>query len=166
MTEVTLVIQLKPIGVVHNAIAEAHRDTPWHEIESEIVIDDEWRDALDGIEQFSHIWVIFYFDRAGVPNSPRIRPMKRNDMPLIGRLATRTPARPNPIGICAVSLLHVQSNTLRVRGLDALDGTPVLDIKPYLARGDALENTRVGKWVQKYWSEKQHDTADEKDDVI
>ena len=145
-------IQLKPIGVVRNAVTQAHRDTPWDEIESEIIIDDEWRDALDGLAEFSHIWVIFYLDRITAPDSPRVRPMRRVDLPLVGRFATRAPARPNPIGICAVELLDVRDTILRVRGLDALDGTPVLDLKPYLERGDAITGTRVGAWVRQYWA--------------
>lgn len=148
-------IQLKPIGTIHNAVTEAHRDTRWDEIESEIVVNDEWCDALDGLEQFSHIWVIFYFDRMSVPDSLRVRPMQRDaeprSVPLVGLFATRTPARPNPIGIRAAQLIGVRGNVLRVRGLDALDGSPVLDLKPYLARGDAIENTRVGEWVKEYW---------------
>ncbi len=146
-------IQFKPIGIVRNVIQQAHRDTPWNEIESEIVVNHEWHDALDGLEQFSHIWIIFHIHQITPPNSLRIRPMQRDDMPLVGRFATRSPARPNPIGICAVELIELHDDVLRVRGLDALDGTPVLDIKPYLERGDAITNTRVGEWVRKYWAE-------------
>jgi tRNA-Thr(GGU) m(6)t(6)A37 methyltransferase TsaA len=146
------VIQLKAIGIVRNAVIEAHRDTRWDEIESEIVIDDEWRDALDGLAEFSHIWVIFYLDRVTPPDSPRVHPMRRDDLPLVGRFATRSPSRPNPIGLCVVQLLDVRGPVLRVRGLDALDGTPVLDLKPYLERGDAITNTRVGVWVRQYWA--------------
>ncbi|MEW5719863.1 MAG: tRNA (N6-threonylcarbamoyladenosine(37)-N6)-methyltransferase TrmO [Chloroflexota bacterium] len=145
-------IQLKPIGMVHNALSETRRDTPWDEIESEIAIDEEWCDALDGLAEFSHIWVIFYLNRVNGPDSPCVRPMRRDDLPLVGRFATRAPSRPNPIGICAVELLEVRGNALRVRGLDALDGTPVLDLKPYLERGDAIQNTRVGAWVRQYWA--------------
>jgi tRNA-Thr(GGU) m(6)t(6)A37 methyltransferase TsaA len=146
------VIQLKPIGIVRNALLQAHRDTPWDEIESEIAIDAEWCDALDGLAEFSHIWIIFFIDHAGAPDPLRVRPMHRADLPLVGRFATRTPSRPNPIGICAVELLEVRGNVLRVRGLDALDGTPVLDLKPYLERGDAIAHTRVGAWVRQYWA--------------
>ena len=146
-------IQLKPIGVIRNALSQAHRDTPWDAIESEITIDEEWCDALDGLAEFSHIWVIFYLDRVSAPDSPRVRPMRRDDLPLVGRFATRAPSRPNPIGIRAVELLQVCGNVLRVRGLDALDGTPVLDLKPYLERGDAITHTRVGAWVRQYWAE-------------
>ncbi len=146
----TCVIQLEPIGVVHNALSEAHRDTPWSEIESELVIAEEWRGALDGLTGFSHIWVIFSFDQSLPPDSPRVRPMGRADMPLVGRFATRTPTRPNPIGIAAVQLLEQRGNVLRVRGLDALDGTPVLDVKPYLPHRDAIPDAQVGEWV-KIW---------------
>lgn len=143
-------IQLKPIGIVHNAVTDRHRDTRWQEIESEIAIDAEWRDALDGLGEFSHIWVITYFDRMPAPDALYVHPTRDTRLPLVGIFATRSPKRPNPIGICAVELLHVSGHVLRVRGLDALDGTPVLDIKPYLARRDAIENTRVGKWLKEY----------------
>ena len=145
-------IRLKPIGIVHNAVTEAHRDTRWNDIESEIGIDAEWHDALDGLAEFSHIWVIFYLDRADALDSLRVRPLRRDDLPLVGRFSTRAPSRPNPLGICAVQLLEVRDNTLRVRGLDALDGTPVLDLKPYLERGDAITGARVGAWVRQYWA--------------
>lgn len=141
-------ISLTPIGIVHNAIHVAHHDTPWSEIESEVVIDPVWQEALEGLEQFSHLWVIFYFDRIPTADSPRIRPMHRPDMPLVGRLATRTPQRPNPIGISPVELLELDQNRLRVRGLEALDGSPVLDIKPYVPHGDIIANARVGEWVK------------------
>ena len=98
-------------------------------------------------------WIIFYFDRITPPrpDSPRVHPMRRKGLPLVGRFATRTPQRPNPIGLSPVELLAVRGNILRVRGLEALEGTPVLDIKPYIARGDVIENTRVGEWVKQYW---------------
>lgn len=145
-------MQFQSIGTVRNSIAEAHRDTRWEEIESEIVIDERWRDALDGIEQFSHIWIIFFIDRVDAPTDLKIHPMKRDDMPLVGIFATRSPQRPNPIGIRAVELLEVRENVLRVRGLDALNGSPVLDLKPYLPFGDAIPDARVSEWVQQFWT--------------
>ncbi len=146
----TGVIQLKPIGTVHNGVTEAHHDTPWGGIESELVIAEEWRAALDGLEQFSHIWVIFCFNQSAPPESLHVRPMGRADLPLVGRFATRSPQRPNPIGMAAVELLERRDNVLRVRGLDALDGSPVLDVKPYLPRRDAIPAPRLGEWV-KIW---------------
>ena len=147
MIESDPMIQLKSIGTVHNAIHAAHRNTRWQDIESEIEIEAQWREALDGLEQFSHIWVVTYLDRIPAPESLRIHPKPADEAVRVGIFATRAPQRPNPIGICAVELLQVRGNTLRVRGLDALDRTPVLDLKPYLARRDAIPNTRVGGWI-------------------
>ena len=146
-------IQFTPIGFVHNEISQAHRDTNWDTIESEIIIDCKWIDALDGVAEFSHIWVVFHIHSIPPPDALRIRPMKRDEhsVPLVGIFATRSPQRPNPIGIAAVELLAVSDNVLRVRGLDAIDGTPVLDVKPYLALGDAITDTRVPDWVKQYW---------------
>ena len=144
-------IQFAPIGIVHNQIREAHRDTPWEEIESKIAIDEQWCDALDGITEFSHIWIVYHIDQVPPPDALHIHPMKQADMALVGIFATRSPQRPNPIGIAAVQLLEVHDNVMRVRGLDTIDGTPVLDIKPYLALGDSIANTRVASWVKQYW---------------
>ncbi len=145
-------IQFEPIGIVRNTMNEAHPETMWDQIESEIVIDERWREALDGIEQFSHLWIVFYIDRVPAPAALRIRPMKRAEMPLVGIFATRSPQRPNPIGIRAVELIEVRENILRVRGLDALNGSPVLDLKPYLPLGDAIPDARVSEWVQQFWA--------------
>jgi tRNA (adenine37-N6)-methyltransferase len=146
------VIQFNPIGVVHNAIHESHRETRWETIESEIVIAERWRDALDGLAEFSHIWVIYYLDRMSPPAALHIRPMKRLDLPVICLFATRSPQGPNPIGIRPVELLDVRDSILRVRGLDALDSTPVLDLKPYIPFGDVIANARVGEWVRLAYS--------------
>ncbi len=97
-----------------------------------------------------HIWVIFCFDQMAPVTTSHTRPMGQPDLPLVGRFATRSPQRPNPIGIAAVELLHVRGSVLRVRGLDALDGTPVLDLKPYLPQRDALGNVRVSDWAKQY----------------
>jgi tRNA-Thr(GGU) m(6)t(6)A37 methyltransferase TsaA len=96
-------------------------------------------------------WVVFHIHSIPPPAALRIRPMKRDALPLVGIFATRSPQRPNPIGVTAVQLLEVRGNMLRVRGLDAIDGTPVLDVKPYLALGDAISDTRVPDWVKQYW---------------
>ena len=145
-------ISFTSIGIVRNAVRESHRETRWEAIESEIVIDERWRDALAGIEEFSHLWVIVALDRMPAPDALRIHPMKRDDLPVVGIFATRSPQRPNPIGICAVELLAVRENILHVRGLDALDETPVLDLKPYLSRGDVIPDARVGEWVRRFWA--------------
>lgn len=142
---------LEPIGWVRNSITTS-QDVIWEEIESQVVIVERFSEALEGIEEFSHIIVVFWLHRKKEEPSPlRIRPEMREDMPLVGVLATRAPVRPNPIGLTVVELLERQGNSLRVRGLDAYDGTPVLDIKPYLPRGDLVEKARVAPWVKRLW---------------
>jgi tRNA-Thr(GGU) m(6)t(6)A37 methyltransferase TsaA len=140
-------VRLRPIGVVHNKVSSGQREAEWETIESDIVIDSEWADALDGIEAFSHVWVLFYLSGSPPPESPRTRPQGRHDAPLVGRFATRSPVRPNPIGMTPVELLAIEKNRLRVMGLDAFDGTPVLDLKPYLPRGDSIPHARVPDWL-------------------
>ena len=146
-------IEFEPIGIVHNGMNEAHRDTHWVDVESEIDIDAQWSAALDGLAEFSHIWIVTYLDRVKSA-SQGVSSQDRHHSPGVGIFATRGPQRPNPIGICAVELMEVQGHILRVRGLDALDGTPVLDLKPYLARRDAIPNTRVGAWALEFGDSK------------
>jgi len=145
VTSVNLV--LHPIGIVHNPIPSGKRDIRWETVDSQVVIEPAWADALDGIEGFSHIWVLFQLSQSAPPESPCTHPQGREDAPLVGRFATRTPVRPNPIGMTAVELLAVEGNRLQVRGLDAFDGTPVLDLKPYLPQGDSLPQARVPDWL-------------------
>lgn len=142
---------LEPIGWVRNTISDS-QEVIWEEIESQVVIEDKFSEALEGLEEFSHITILFWLHRKREEPPPlKIRPEMREDMPLVGLFATRAPVRPNPIGLTVVELLERQGNTLRVRGLDAYDGTPVLDIKPYLPRGDRVEKVRVAPWVRRLW---------------
>jgi tRNA-Thr(GGU) m(6)t(6)A37 methyltransferase TsaA len=140
-------VTLRPIGVVHNSVSSGRREVKWEKVESEIEVNSEWADALDGIEDFSHVWVLFYLSGSLPPESPRTRPQGRDDAPLVGRFATRSPVRPNPIGLTPVELLAIEGNRLQVMGLDAFDGTPVLDLKPYLPRGDSISHARVPDWL-------------------
>ena len=144
---------VRPIGVIHNGYADKP-ERPWEEIESEIVVNQEWVEALHGIEQFSHILVLFWLDRAQSERGTRhkIRPQRREDLPEVGLFATRTMNRPNPIGLTAVRLLERRDSVLRVLGLDALEGTPLLDLKPYLTRGDCVPDATVPWWIEKLWS--------------
>lgn len=147
-------ITIEPIGVVRNSIYERGR-MDWQDIISEIVIAGRWSDALDGIEDFSHILILFWMHRLEPEKRQltRTHPQGRHDLPLVGIFATRSPSRPNPLGLSLVRLLERQGNILRVKGLDALDGTPVLDIKPYLPPGDSVAWARVPQWVEKIWTE-------------
>jgi tRNA-Thr(GGU) m(6)t(6)A37 methyltransferase TsaA len=119
---------------------------------SQIILKPQLVEALFGLENFSHIFVLFYFDR--VPQQKdltlKINPKGRADLPLTGLFGTRTMMRPNPIGLTIVELLKVEGNILTVKGLDAFDGTPVLDIKPY-DPWDIAKNARAPSWWKKLY---------------
>jgi len=138
---------LKAIGIVRNEIKQpARRD--WGETVSEIVIDPGLTEALDGLEDFSHIIVLYWMHQVISREVPlKIHPMGRQELPLVGLFAARTPNRPNRIGKATVRLLQRQGNILMVRGLDALDGSPVIDIKPYLPGYDSATDATVPQWI-------------------
>ncbi|MBE0511599.1 tRNA (N6-threonylcarbamoyladenosine(37)-N6)-methyltransferase TrmO [Candidatus Bathyarchaeota archaeon] len=146
-------IELKPVGFVKTkAVGKEVRDKG---NVSKIVFREDLAEALNGVEDFSHLFVIFWMHEISEEErrTMKVRPRGRSDMPLLGAFATRTPHRPNPIGLTLVELLEVEGNVLTVRGLDAFDGTPVLDIKPfdYL---DVAEGARVPEWWMKLEKEK------------
>jgi len=138
-------IWLEPIGLVRTKAIG--REVSDRGRVSEIILREDLAEALDRIESFSHLLIIFWMH--GIPNEERTRkkvhPRGRMDMPLVGVFATRTPYRRNPIGLTLVELLEVRGNILTVRGLDAFDGTPILDIKPF-DRWDTAEPVRLPEW--------------------
>jgi tRNA-Thr(GGU) m(6)t(6)A37 methyltransferase TsaA len=124
----------------------------WQGRPAQIEIDPPWVEALEGIDEFSHIWIVWWIDGLDEPPaSPRVRPERREEMPLVGLFATRSPHRPNPIGMTAVRLLEHDGPRLRVEGLDAYQDTPVLDIKPYLRRGDHIPEAEMPGWLEELW---------------
>jgi len=142
-------IELHPIAFVRNEVQE-ERHEGWDEIVSEIVLDGPPAEALDGIEDYSHVQVIFWMSRLdrGRHQEWKIHPRGRHDLPLVGIFATRTQYRPNPLGLTTVQVLGRQGPVLKVKGLDAYDGTPVIDIKPLSPGRDIVENIRYPDWVR------------------
>jgi len=141
-------IRLRPIGVVRSPYktrAEAPRQG-WHrpDVICEVVIFEPYAEALKDVEGFSHLIIIYYCHKAQ-PWQPLITTPW--DTRLHGIFATRSPDRPNPLAVCVVELVERRGNVLAVRGLDALDGSPVLDIKPYLPSVDAFPRARAG-WLE------------------
>lgn len=121
-------------------------DTP-----AQIIFEPEYRniDALRGIEGFSHLWLIWQFDRAERENwSPTVRPPRLGGNERMGVFATRSPFRPNPVGLSCVKLIGLTQTTegpvLEIEGADLVDGTPILDIKPYLPYCDSYPEARGG----------------------
>ena len=116
-------------------------------LESRIVFEKEYRvkDALRGLEDFSHVWLIWVFSEAVREEwSPTVRPPRLGGNTRMGVFATRSPFRPNPIGLSCVRLLRIEGNELVVSGADLMDGTPLLDIKPYLPFADAKPDASGG----------------------
>lgn len=118
---------------------------------SEVVISDIYSDCLEGLEEFSHI-VILYWSHLAVDESrkvTRLHPAGQADMPLVGVFATRSPVRPNPVCVTTVELLGRKDNILTVKGLDAVDGSPVIDIKPHHPYFDAPGEIRIAGWMKR-----------------
>ena len=143
------VMTLKAIGTVRNKVKQAPgHGYNWRDVVSEIVVDSSLADALDGLDEFSHIIVIWWMHQVAAGQfATKIHPMGKQELPLVGLFATRSPHRPNPLGKATVRLLQRQGNTLKVKGLDAIDGTPVIDIKPYIPGNDSATDARVPTWI-------------------
>ena len=138
---------LRAIGTVRNEVTQP-RHRGWEEVISEIVIDSHLSQGLAGLDGFSHIKVLFWMHKvaAGEP-ALKIHPRGKPEIPLVGLFATRSPRRPNPIGETTVRLLERRGNILRVGGLDAISGTPVIDIKPYIPGNDSVAGAKVPPWI-------------------
>lgn len=145
-------IVMKPIGFVKTeAVGDDVKDK--NRI-SQIIIHAEFAEALDGIEEFSHLFVLFWLNQVSRESERlKVHPRGRRDLPLLGVFATRSMFRPNPIGLTLVELVKVEGNVLTVRGLDAFDGTPVLDIKPF-DPWDTAKDAKVPRWWTKLKNEK------------
>jgi tRNA-Thr(GGU) m(6)t(6)A37 methyltransferase TsaA len=145
-------VRFQPIGVVRSACKEPADLPPpafapprfFERSTGEIEIFPEFAAGLDGLEGFSHIIVLFHFHRSG-PAKLKVVPPGRSKPR--GVFATRSPHRPNPLGLSVLRLLGLDGRVLEVSGLDLVDGTPILDIKPYTGR-DRKSHIRTG-WLQK-----------------
>lgn len=143
-------IAIKPIGIIKNKKKESSRPGWEKGMISEITLDQSLTEFTEGLEEFSHIIIIFWMHKISpekeVPS--KVHPRGRHDLPLVGLFTTRAPVRPNPLGISIVKLVECRGNKLKVEGLDAFDGTPVIDIKPYLP-GNNISDARYPEWVNK-----------------
>jgi tRNA-Thr(GGU) m(6)t(6)A37 methyltransferase TsaA len=142
-------INLKAIGIVRNKIRQPTRQDS-KDVISEIAVERSLTEALDNLDEFSHIIVIYWIHQSRRPAPTKVRPRGNPENALMGVFATRSPSRPNPIGKATVRLLQRQGNILRVKGLDAIDGTPVIDIKPYIPGYDSVDDAKVPSWVVKH----------------
>ena len=141
-------MNLKAIGIVRNEIKQPKRHG-WGEVVSDIVVRSDLTEALDGLDEFSHLIVLYWMHQLtpGRELPLKVHPMGKPELPLTGRFATRSPSRPNPVGQATVKLLERRGNILKVKGLDAINGTPVIDIKPYLPGYDSASDAKVPPWM-------------------
>lgn len=140
---------LEPIGIVHSPLADA-AGAPIQPrfaegVEGTVEVFEPFAAGLRDLEGFERVWLIYWFHRAA-PARLSVRPF-RDDVEH-GLFATRAPCRPNPVGMSAVRLLAMEGRTMRIADVDVLDGTPLLDIKPYAPQFDCYEVQRIG-WLGK-----------------
>lgn len=143
-------VSLEPIGIVRSPIS-AGVDENWGDVIAEIQLAEHLAPGLQGLDQFSHVLVVFWMHQSLFDAGADLvrRPRGRADMPPVGIFAQRAKHRPNPIGITAAELVGVSGALLTVRGLDAIDGTPVLDIKPYVPAFDRVADATVPEWIER-----------------
>lgn len=142
-------IVMEPIGYVRNSVTE-RKDVAWGEDTSTIVLEESYISGLKGLEDFSHVIILYYLDKAKYVKEKHLqrRPQNREDMPLVGIFSQRGKDRPNQIGMTSVEIVSVSDDRIVVKGLDAIDGTPVLDIKPYYPVYDK-KDASVPEWVER-----------------
>lgn len=161
---------LRPVGLVRSSMKEPSLAAESGDLEwrakaedarsersgiSELIIDSDLTGILDGIESFSHLLVLYWAHRVRPEGRSLIKahPMGRKDFPLVGIFATCSPARPNPVCVTTVRLLERKRNVLIVEGLDAVDGTPLVDIKPYVPSYYAAADVKMADWMMRIVSE-------------
>lgn len=141
-------ITLRPIGVIHTPITRKDNgpiQSARSSLNGTVEVFPEYAEGLEGLEGFSHIYLLYHFDQAAPDVRLKVRPFL--DDHEHGLFTTRYPVRPNPIGLSIVRLERREQNRLFFSGADMLDGTPLLDIKPYIPDFDVFEVTQVG-WYQ------------------
>lgn len=143
-------IAVRPIGFVRTRASEEEFRTNRKNVVSEVVLDERLTPALDGIDAYSHIIVLFWMHLVTerMRATMKTHPKHKRDLPRVGIFAVRGRSKPNPIGLTVVELVERRKNVLKVRGLDALDGTPVLDVKPYDYM-DVKQEITVPEWWSK-----------------
>ena len=141
-------MKLEPIGYVQSPVT-TQTDEGWGDVESRLVLLPPFRAGLRGLEQFSHVIVVVYLHEAKFDPARHLvrRPRGLAHMPELGIFAQRVKDRPNPLGVTTVRILGVDQESVLVRGLDAIDGTPILDLKPYFPVFDEVREPRVPSWV-------------------
>ena len=143
-----IMYRVKPIGVIHSPFREP-KDIPIQssaarDIEGTVEVYEEYMEGLKDLDGFSHIILIYYF-HLSKRYSLKVKPFMDDN--LRGVFSTRAPSRPNNIGLSIVRLIKIEGNILYIKDVDVVDGTPLLDIKPYVPEFDVREDVRIG-WLR------------------
>ena len=138
-------IKVKPLGKAKNDVTQPMLPV-WKDIVPKIVINKNYAKGLDGIEDYSHVIIVYWMDKE-MECHLKHHPQGKNDIPFVGIFACRCPQRPNRIAISTVELVGRKGNIITVKGLDIVNGTPILDIKPYTPQYDRVGKAKVPKWV-------------------
>ncbi len=117
---------------------------------SKVRIHSEFCSGLKSLNDFSHVIILYWFhlrDNKKERSTLQVVPRRHPGAPQVGVFSSRSPSRPNPIGICVTELVKIEECTLTVKGLDALESSPIIDIKPYIPRADSVPDARAPGWV-------------------
>jgi tRNA (adenine37-N6)-methyltransferase len=119
-------------------------------LESQILIDSQYEGMLEGLEDFSHALILYWPHLLPVHGRTfkKVHPMGRKEFPLVGIFSTCSPARPNPVLVTAVKIIRITGSSLFVQGLEAVDGSPVIDIKPFTKTYCTAEDVRLADWME------------------
>ncbi len=140
-------IIIKPLGIAKNSIKKPMLPG-WNNVVTEIIINKKYEKGLDGIEDYSHVIIVYWMGQEKECHM-RHHSQGREDLPYVGIFACRCPQRPNRIAISTVKLLSRKGNNIKVKGLDIVDGTAIIDLKPYTPQYDKVEGAKVPSWVSK-----------------
>lgn len=140
-------IVVKPIGTAKNSVKKPMLPG-WRDVVTEIEIDKNYSKGLDGVEAYSHVIVVYWMDKEKECHLKH-HPQGREDIPFVGIFACRCPQRPNRIAMSTVELLGRNGSVIKVKGLDILDGTPIIDLKPYTPQYDKVDGGKIPDWVNK-----------------
>jgi len=140
-------IKLKPIGFAKNQ--EAKHFGGWAGVVTDLIIEKLYEDALLGLEDYSHLIVIYWMHEVNTCELRHVPQGKVGEVPEVGIFACRCQQRPNPLGVSTVKVLSIKENIVTVRGLDVINSTPILDIKPYTPQYDSITDIKVPEWVNR-----------------
>ena len=155
-------IKFEPIGIIHSPYTKLH-DMPIQPsaargVKGQVEVYEKYLPALSDLGGFSHLYLLYHFH---LTKSAQLKVIPYLDDQERGLFATRAPKRPNPIGLSVVKLILVKDNILHIENIDVIDGTPLLDIKPYVREMEAVEDLRIG-WLEKHTSRMGSQLSDER----